>query len=186
MSGLLRQIEQKAARDGASIPFNYIMDNLPGAVAGAAYSGAKKTIPDTVENTKQRLNYVNKEYVDPLGQRLKDMLPAGVSVGANPSFIDPTVTPRLDLSAISPYVQGSAGATLGPQGLLGYNIDAQVPMGAGFTGVGNYGPQGGNVGVNYAQGGWSAGVNAPVAEHTSGVSDMLRRITASFRYTGKF
>ena len=186
MSGLLRQIEQKAARDGASRYFNYIKDNLPGAVAGAAYYGAKKTIPDTVENTKQRLNYVNKEYVDPLGQRLKDMLPAGVSVGANPSFIDPTVTPRLDLSAISPYVQGSAGATLGPQGLLGYNIDAQVPLGSGFTGVGNYQEQGGNVGVNYAQGGWSAGVNAPVAEHTSGVSDMLRRITASFKYTGKF
>jgi hypothetical protein len=58
-------------------------------------------------------------------------------------------------------------------------------MGGGFTGVGNYGPQGGNVGVNYAQGGLSAGVNSPV-NHTAGVSDMLRNITASFRYTGKF
>ena len=74
---------------------------------------------------------------------------------------------------------------MGQQGLLGYNVNAQVPMGGGFTGVGNYGPQGGNVGVNYAQGGFTAGVNAPI-DHTAGVSSMLRNITARLGYTGKF
>ena len=42
-------------------------------------------------------------------------------------------------------------------------------MGSGFTGVGNYGPQGGNVGINYAQGGLSANVSAPVSERTDSV-----------------
>jgi hypothetical protein len=130
-------------------------------------------------------NAAKEQYVEPARQQFKDMLPTGVSVDVNPSFTDPTLTPRLDLSAISPYLQGSAGATIGTEGLLG-NIDARVPMGNGFTGVGNYGSQGGNVGANYGQGGFTAGVSAPIPEHTAGVSGMLANITAGFKYTGKF
>jgi hypothetical protein len=177
----------KTAR-GASEPFNYAMDRVPSmeeAAGGAAYMGAKYLAPETVDYTKQLIDAAKEQYVEPMQQQFNEMLPTGVTMSGNPSLTDPTLTPRLDLSAVSPYVQGSAEATMGQQGLLGYNVNAQVPMGGGFTGVGNYGPQGGNVGVNYAQGGLSASVNAPV-NHTQGVSDMLRNITASFRYTGKF
>ena len=185
MANIFDQLEQAAAEGGASEPLNYAMDRVPLAGAGAAYMGANYLAPETVDYTKQLIKDAKQQYLDPLKQQFNEMLPTGVTVGGNPSLTDPTLTPRLDLSAVSPYVQGSAEATLGQQGLLNYALNAQVPMGGGFTGVGNYGPQGGNVGVNYAQGGLSAGVNSPV-NHTAGVSDMLRNITASFRYTGKF
>ena len=185
MANIFDQLEQAAAEGGASEPLNYAMDRVPLAGAGAAYMGANYLAPETVDYTKQLIKDAKQQYLDPLKQQFNEMLPAGVTVDSNPSLTNPTLTPRLDLSAVSPYVQGSAEATLGQQGLLNYALDAQVPMGGGFTGVGNYGPQGGNVGVNYAQGGLSAGINAPV-NHTAGVSDMLRNITASFRYTGKF
>lgn len=185
MPGLLDRMKQAAAEGGASEPLNYAMDRAPLAGAGAAYMGANYLAPETVDYTKQIIKEAKQQYLDPLKQQFNEMLPTGVTVDSNPSLTNPTLTPRLDLSAVSPYVQGSAEATLGQQGLLNYALDAQVPMGGGFTGVGNYGPQGGNVGINYAQGGLSAGINAPV-NHTAGVSDMLRNITASFRYTGKF
>jgi len=185
MANIFDQLEQAAAESGASKPLNYAMDRAPLAGAGAAYMGADYIAPETVDYTKQLINAAKEQYVEPARQQFNEMLPTGVTVDGNPSLTDPTLTPRLDLSAVSPYVQGSAEATLGQQGLLNYALNAQVPMGGGFTGVGNYGPQGGNVGVNYAQGGLSAGVNSPV-NHTAGVSDMLRNITASFRYTGKF
>ena len=185
MPGLLDRIKQAAVESGASEPLNYAMDRVPLAGAGAAYMGANYLAPETVDYTKQIIKEAKQQYLDPLKQQFNEMLPTGVTVDGNPSLTNPTLTPRLDLSVVSPYVQGSAEATLGQQGLLGYNVNAQVPMGGGFTGVGNYGPQGGNVGVNYAQGGLSAGINAPV-NHTAGVSDMLRNITASIGYTGKF
>ena len=185
MANIFDQLEQAAAEGGASEPLNYAMDRVPLAGTGAAYMGANYLAPETVDYTKQIIKEAKQQYLDPLKQQFNEMLPTGVTVDSNPSLTNPTLTPRLDLSAVSPYVQGSAEATLGQQGLLNYALDAQVPMGGGFTGVGNYGPQGGNVGVNYAQGGLSAGINAPV-NHTAGVSDMLRNITASFRYTGKF
>ena len=182
MANIFDQLEQAAAEGGASEPLNYAMDRVPLAGAGAAYMGANYLAPETVDYTKQIIKEAKQQYLDPLKQQFNEMLPTGVTMSVNPNL---TLTPRLDLSAVSPYVQGSAEATLGQQGLLNYALDAQVPMGGGFTGVGNYGPQGGNVGINYAQGGLSAGINAPV-NHTAGVSDMLRNITASFRYTGKF
>ena len=185
MANIFDQLEQAAAEGGTSEPLNYAMDRVPLAGAGAAYMGANYLAPETVDYTKQLIKDAKQQYLDPLKQQFNEMLPTGVTVDGNPSLTNPTLTPRLDLSAVSPYVQGSAEATLGQQGLLNYALNAQVPMGGGFTGVGNYGPQGGNVGVNYAQGGLSAGINAPV-NHTAGVSDMLRNITASFRYTGKF
>ena len=188
MANIFDQLEQAAAEGGASEPLNYAMDRVPSmeeAGGGAAYMGANYLAPETVDYTKQLIKDAKQQYLDPLKQQFNEMLPTGVTVDSNPSLTNPTLTPRLDLSAVSPYVQGSAEATLGQQGLLNYALNAQVPMGGGFTGVGNYGPQGGNVGVNYAQGGLSAGINAPV-NHTAGVSDMLRNITASFRYTGKF
>ena len=188
MANIFDQLEQAAAEGGASEPLNYAMDRVPSmeeAGGGAAYMGANYLAPETVDYTKQLIKDAKQQYLDPLKQQFNEMLPTGVTVDSNPSLTNPTLTPRLDLSAVSPYVQGSAEATLGQQGLLNYALNAQVPMGGGFTGVGNYGPQGGNVGINYAQGGLSAGINAPV-NHTAGVSDMLRNITASFRYTGKF
>jgi hypothetical protein len=185
VANIFDQLEQAAARAGAQEPYNYVKDRVPMAGAGAAYMGANYLAPETVDYTKQLINAAKEQYLEPARQQFKEMLPTGVSVDVNPSFTDPTLTPRLNLNALSPYVQGNAKATIGQEGLLGYNVDAQVDMGKGFTGVGNYGPQGGNVGVNYGQGGFTAGVNAPI-DHTAGVSDMLRNITASFRYTGKF
>ena len=186
MANIFDQLEQAATKAGAQEPYNYVKDRIPKATGGAAYMGAKYLAPDAVGAATQFFKDSEQQYLEPMQQQFQEMLPTGVSVSANPSLTDPTLTPRLDLNAVSPYVQGSADVTAGPGGLLGYNVNAQVPMGNGFTGVGNYGPQGGNVGVNYAQGGFTAGVNAPIPEHTAGVSDMLRNITASFRYTGKF
>jgi hypothetical protein len=188
MANIFDQLEQAAYKGGAAQPYNYAMDRVPSmeeAAGGAAYMGAKYLAPETVDYTKQFIDAAKEQYLEPARQQFNEMLPTGVTMSGNPSLTDPTLTPRLDLSAVSPYVQGSAEATMGQQGLLNYAVNAQVPMGGGFTGVGNYGPQGGNVGLNYAQGGLSANVNAPV-NHTAGVSDMLSRITASFRYTGKF
>ena len=188
MANIFDQLEQAAYKGGAAQPYNYAMDRVPSmeeAGGGAAYMGTNYLAPETVDYTTQLIKAARDQYVEPMQQQFNEMLPTGVSVKGNPSLTDPTLTPRLDLSAVSPYVQGSAEATMGQQGLLNYAVNAQVPMGNGFTGVGNYSPQGGNVGVNYAQGGLSANVNAPV-NHTAGVSDMLSRITASFRYTGKF
>lgn len=189
MPGLLDEIKQAAAEGGASEPFNYAMDRVPSmeeAAGGGAYMGAKYLAPETVDYVKQLIDAAKEQYIEPARQQFNEMLPTGVTMSGSPSLTDPTLTPRLDLSAVSPYVQGSAEATLGQQGLLGYNVNAQVPMGNGFTGVGNYGPQGGNVGINYAQGGLSANVSAPVSERTDSVKSLLNNITAGFRYTGKF
>lgn len=189
MADYFKQVREAAERGGASEPFNYAMDRLPSmgeAAGGAAYMGTNYLAPETVDYTKQLIDAAKEQYLEPARQQFNEMLPTGVTVSGSPSLTDPTLTPRLDLNAVSPYVQGSAEATLGQQGLLGYNVNAQVPMGSGFTGVGNYGPQGGNVGVNYAQGGLSANVSAPVSERTDSVKSLLNNITAGFRYTGKF
>jgi len=189
MPGLLDRIKQAAAEGGASEPFNYAMDRVPSmgeAGAGAVGGAANYLAPETVDYTKQLIDAAKEQYIEPARQQFNEMLPTGVTMSGSPSLTDPTLTPRLDLNAVSPYVQGSAEATMGQQGLLGYNVNAQVPMGSGFTGVGNYGPQGGNVGVNYAQGGLSANVSAPVSERTDSVKSLLNNITAGFRYTGNF
>ena len=80
----------------------------------------------------------------------------------------------------------SMGEAAGGGAYMGANYLAPETVDYGFTGVGNYGPQGGNVGVNYAQGGLSANVSAPVSERTDSVKSLLNNITAGFRYTGKF
>ena len=149
-----------------------IFDQLEQLAATGGASDSAATVEQIIDATKQQ----------PL-EPFNEMLPTGVTMSVNPNL---TLTPRLDLNTVSPYVQGSAEATLGQQGLLGYNVNAQVPMGGGFTGVGNYGPQGGNVGVNYEQGGLSAGVSAPVSERTDSVKSLLNNITAGFRYTRNF
>jgi hypothetical protein len=189
MANIFDQLEKAAAEGGASEPFNFAMDRVPSvpeAAAGAAYMGANYLAPETVDYTKQLIDAAKEQYIEPMRQQFNEMLPTGVTMSGNPSLTNPTLTPRLDLNAVSPYVQGSAEATLGQQGLLGYNVNAQVPMGGGFTGVGNYGPQGGNVGINYAQGGLSANVSAPVSERTDSVKNLLNNITAGFRYTRNF
>ena len=150
------------------------------AAAGAAYLGANYIAPDTVEEAKQFFKDAKQQYLEPMKQQFKEMLPTGVSVDVNPSFTDPTLTSTLDLSALSRHLRGSAGATIGTEGLLG-NIDARVDMGkgvtgevnydpqgvnvgatynrGGFTGVGNYGPQGGSVGATYDGGGFTGAVD---------------------------
>jgi hypothetical protein len=189
MADYFKQVREAAERGGASEPFNYAMDRLPSmgeAGAGAVGGAANYLAPETVDYTKQLIDAAKEQYLEPARQQFNEMLPTGVTVSGSPSLTNPTLTPRLDLNAVSPYVQGSAEATLGQQGLLGYNVNAQVPMGGGFTGVGNYGPQGGNVGINYAQGGLSANVSAPVSERTDSVKSLLNNITAGFRYTRNF
>ncbi len=189
MADYFKQAREAAEKGGASEPFNYAMDRLPSvpeAAGGAAYMGANYLAPETVDYTKQLIDAAKEQYIEPARQQFNEMLPTGVTVSGSPSLTNPTLTPRLDLNAVSPYVQGSAEATLGQQGLLGYNVNAQVPMGSGFTGVGNYAPQGGNVGINYAQGGLSANVSATVSERTDSVRRLLSDITGGFRYTRNF
>ena len=184
MPNIFDQIEQAAAEQGATAVLDEAKEQ---AMKGAVGLGAMALGPENVEDIRQTGRDIDDRF-GPDIRMMRDQLPEGMSVSAQPNYLDPmasTVTPRLDLSAVSPYLQGQAQATMGQGGLLGYNIDAQVPMGD-FTGTLNYGPQGGTMGVNYAQDGFSAYVNAPVPERTASVKGLLDNITAGFRYTRNF
>ncbi len=185
MPNIFDEIEQAAAEQGAAPVVDYAKEQAMKGAAGLAAMGAAAALgPENIEDIRQ----TGREIDDRFGPDIRLMRDQGMSVSAQPNYLDPmatTVTPRLDLSAISPYLQGQAQATMGQGGLLDYNIDAQVPMGD-FTGTLNYGPQGGTMGVNYAQDGFSAYVNAPVPERTAGVKGLLNNITAGFRYTSRF
>jgi len=166
MPNIFDQIEQAAAEQGATAVVDYAKEQAMKGAAGLAAMGAAAALgPENIEDIRQTGRDIDDRF-GPDIRMMRDQLPEGMSLSAQPNYLDPmatTVTPRLDLSAISPYLQGQAQATMGQGGLLGYNIDAQVPMGD-FTGTLNYGPQGGTMGVNYAQDGLSAYVNAPVPE----------------------
>lgn len=188
MANIFDQIEQAAAEQGAAPALDMAKEQAMKGAAGLAAMGAAAALgPENIEDIRQTGRDIDDTF-GPDIRLMRDALPEGLSVSARPNYLDPmatTVTPRLDLSAISPYLQGQAQATVGQGGLLDYNIDAQVPMGD-FTGTLNYGPQGGTIGVNYAQDGLSAYVNAPVPERTAGVKGLLDNITAGFRYTRNF
>ena len=181
-----RDFEEAAARAGATEVLDHMKDKaVEGAVGLGAMGAASALGPENVDRVEQLARQFDNRVIEPV----KDELPQGVGLGVKPDFMDPaatTVTPRIDLSAISPYLQGQAQATMGQDGLLGYNIDAEVPMDGGFSGTLNYGPQGGTMGVNYAQDGFNAFVNAPVPERTASVKGLLDGITAGFRYTRNF
>jgi hypothetical protein len=185
MANIFDQIEQAAAEQGAAPVLDMAKERAMKGAAGLAAMGAAAALgPENIEDIRQ----TGRDIDDRFGPDIRLMRDQGMSVSARPNYLDPmatTVTPSLDLSAISPYLQGQAQATMGQGGLLDYNIDAQVPMGD-FTGTLNYGPQGGTMGVNYAQDGLSAYVNAPVPERTAGVKGLLDNITAGFRYTRNF
>ncbi len=188
MVDFFKEFNQAAQKQGAGPVVDYAKERAMKGAAGLAAMGAAAALgPENIEDIRQTGRDIDDRF-GPDIRLMRDQLPEGMSVSAQPNYLDPmatTVTPRLDLSAISPYLQGQAQATMGQGGLLDYNIDAQVPMGD-FTGTLNYGPQGGTMGVNYAQDGFSAYVNAPVPERTAGVKGLLDRITAGFRYTRNF
>jgi hypothetical protein len=185
MVDFFKEFNQAAQKQGAGPVVDYAKERAMKGAAGLAAMGAAAAIgPENIEDIRQ----TGRDIDDRFGPDIRLMRDQGMSVSAQPNYLDPmatTVTPSLDLSAISPYLQGQAQATMGQGGLLDYNIDAQVPMGD-FTGTLNYGPQGGTMGVNYAQDGLSAYVNAPVPERTAGVKGLLNNITAGFRYTSRF
>ncbi len=184
MASILEQLEQAAQRQGAEPVLDAAKEQ---AMRGAVGLGAMALGPENVEDIRQAGRDIDDRF-GPDIRMMRDALPEGMSVSAQPNYLDPmatTVTPRLDLSAISPYLQGQAQATMGQGGLLGYNIDAQVPMGD-FTGTLNYGPQGGTMGVNYAQDGFSASVNAPVPERTAGVKGLLDSLQFRLQYSTRF
>ena len=185
MVDFFKEFNQAAQKQGAGPVVDYAKERAMKGAAGLAAMGAAAALgPENIEDIRQ----TGRDIDDRFGPDIRLMRDQGMSVSAQPNYLDPmatTVTPRLDLSAISPYLQGQAQATMGQGGLLDYNIDAQVPMGD-FTGTLNYGPQGGTMGVNYAQDGLSAYVNAPVPERTAGVKGLLDNITAGFRYTRNF
>ena len=185
MVDFFKEFNEAAQKQGAGPVVDMAKEQvMKGAVGLGAMGAAAALGPENVDRIREMSRQVDDMYLEPL----KEQLPEELSVSVRPNFRDPmatTVTPRLDLSAISPYLQGQAQATMGQGGLLGYNIDAQVPMGD-FTGTLNYGPQGGTMGVNYEQDGLSVYVNTPVPERTSSVKGLLNNITAGFRYTRNF
>lgn len=184
MVDFFKEFNQAAQRQGAAAVVDYAKEQAMKGAAGLAAMGAAAALgPENTEDIRQTVRDIGDRFGS-----MRDQLPEGMSLSAQPNYLDPmatTVTPGVDLSAIGPYLQGQAQATMGQGGLLGYNIDAQVPMGD-FTGTLNYGPQGGTMGVNYAQDGFSAFVNAPVPERTASVKGLLDNITAGFRYTRRF
>jgi len=190
VANIFDQIEQAAARAGATEVLDDIKDKaVEGAVGLGAMGVASALGPENVDRIEQLARQFDNRVIEPV----KDELPQGVGLSVKPDFMDPaatTVTPRLDLSVLSPYVQGQAQTTLGQGGVENFNINAQVPMGGGFSGTLNYGPQSGTMGVNYEQDGFNAFVNAPVPERmperTASVKGLLDSITAGFRYTRNF
>lgn len=188
MTDFFKQFNEAAQKQGAAPVVDYAKEQAMKGAAGLAAMGAAAALgPENTGDIRQTVRDIGDRF-GPDIRSMRDQLPEGMSLSAQPNYLDPmatTVTPGVDLSAISPYLQGQAQATMGQGGLLGYNIDAQVPMGD-FTGTLNYGPQGGTMGVNYAQDGFSAFVNAPVPERTASVKGLLDNITAGFRYTRRF
>ena len=184
MVDFFKEFNEAAQKQGAGPVVDMAKEQvMKGAVGLGAMGAAAALGPENVDRIREMSRQVDDKYLEPL----KEQIPEELSVSVRPNYLDPmatTVTPKLDLSVI-PGLQGQAQATVGQGGLLGYNIDAQVPMGD-FTGTLNYGPQGGTMGVNYAQDGFSAFVNAPVPERTSSVKGLLNNITAGFRYTRNF
>ena len=184
MVDFFKEFNEAAQKQGAGPVVDMAKEQvMKGAVGLGAMGAAAALGPENVDRIREMSRQVDDKYLEPL----KEQLPEELSVSVRPNYLDPmatTVTPKLDLSVI-PGLQGQAQATVGQGGLLGYNIDAQVPMGD-FTGTLNYGPQGGTMGVNYAQDGFSAYINAPVPERTSSVKGLLNDITAGFRYTRNF
>ena len=184
MVDFFKEFNEAAQKQGAGPVLEMAKQQaMKGAVGLGAMGAAAALGPENVDRIREMSRQVDDKYLEPL----KEQIPEELSVSVRPNYLDPmatTVTPKLDLSVI-PGLQGQAQATVGQGGLLGYNIDAQVPMGD-FTGTLNYGPQGGTMGVNYAQDGFSAYINAPVPERTSSVKGLLNDITAGFRYTRNF
>jgi hypothetical protein len=185
MVDFFKEFNQAAQKQGAGPVVDYVKERAMKGAAGLAAMGAAAALgPENIEDIRQ----TGRDIDDRFGPDIRLMRDQGMSVSAQPNYLDPmatTVTPSLDLSAISPYLQGQAQATMGQGGLLGYNIDAQVPMGD-FTGTLNYGPQGGTMGVNYAQDGLSAYVNAPVPERTAGVKGLLDNLQFRLQYRRNF
>jgi len=184
MPNIFDQIEEAAQRQGATAQLD---EAKKAAVRGAVGLGAMALGQDNVEDLRQTGRNID-DRLGPDLRAVRDAMPEGVSASVQPDYLKPmasTVTPMLDLSVI-PGLQGQAQATMGQSGLLGYNVDAQVPVGGGFAGTVNYGPQGGTMGMNYAQDDFSAFVNAPVPERTASVKDLLNNITAGFKFTRTF
>ncbi len=179
MPNIFDQIEEAAQRQGATAQLD---EAKKAAVRGAVGLGAMALGQDNVEDLRQTGRNIDDRF-GPALREVRDAMPEGVSASVQP--MAGTVTPMLDLSVI-PGLQGQAQATMGQSGLLGYNVDAQVPVGGGLAGTVNYGPQGGTMGMNYAQDGFSAFVNAPVPERTASVKDLLDKFTFGLQYRKTF
>lgn len=184
MPNIFDQIEEAAQRQGATAQLD---EAKKAAVRGAVGLGAMALGQDNVEDLRQTGRNIDDRF-GPALREVRDAMPEGVSASVQPDYLNPmatTVTPMLDLSVI-PGLQGQAQATMGQDGMQNFGVDAQVPVGGGFAGTVNYGPQGGTMGMNYAQDGFSAFVNAPVPERTASVKGLLDNITAGFKFTRNF
>ena len=184
MENIFDKIEQAAQRQGATAQLD---EAKKAAVRGAIGLGAMALGRDNIEDLRQTGRSIDDRF-GPALREVRDAMPEGVSASVQPDYLNPmatTVTPMLDLSVI-PGLQGQAQATMGQDGMQNFGVDAQVPVGGGFAGTVNYGPQGGTMGMNYAQDGFSAFVNAPVPERTASVKGLLDNITAGFKFTRNF
>ena len=179
MPNIFDQIEEAAQRQGTTAQLD---EAKKAAVRGAVGLGAMAFGQDNVEDLRQTGRNIDDRF-GPALREVRDAMPEGVAASVQP--MAGTVTPMLDLSVI-PGLQGQAQATMGQSGLLGYNVDAQVPVGGGLAGTVNYGPQGGTMGMNYAQDGFSAFVNAPVPERTASVKGLLDRFIFGLQYKRDF
>ena len=179
MPSIFDQIEEAAQRQGATAQLN---EAKKAAVRGAVGLGAMALGQDNVEDLRQTGRNIDDRF-GPALREVRDAMPEGVSASVQP--MAGTVTPMLDLSVI-PGLQGQAQATMGQDGMQNFGVDAQVPVGGGFAGTVNYGPQGGTMGMNYAQDGFSAFVNAPVPERTASVKDLLDKFTFGLQYRKTF
>lgn len=184
MPSIFDQIEEAAQRQGATAQLD---EAKKAAVRGAVGLGAMALGQDNVEDLRQTGRNID-DRLGPDLRAVRDAMPEGVSASVQPDYLNPmatTVTPMLDLSVI-PGLQGQAQATMGQDGMQNFGVDAQVPVGGGFAGTVNYGPQGGTMGMNYAQDGFSAFVNAPVPERTASVKDLLDKFTFGLQYRKTF
>jgi hypothetical protein len=83
VANIFDQLEQAAARGGASEPFNYAMDRVPSmeeAAGGGAYMGANYLAPETVDYCQAVFKSCRGAVPRAYATAVQEMLPTGVSV----------------------------------------------------------------------------------------------------------
>ncbi len=194
MPNIFDEIESAAERAGASQVVDYAKKQAMKGAAGLAGAGIAESLgysPEVaMERIRQESRAIDEGYIEPVKEAIATYLPPGVSVGMDPrlNLSESTVTPRFDLSALDPNLQGQAYGQFGQGGLQDYGVGASYQVAPGLLAQGSY-QAGGvpRVGMSYEQPMLGGLLQANVGtELTGDVRDTIRGIQAGLRFTGRF